>query len=90
MSRFAVLKPATAGKGDVHAPAEPSMVAEQAAKPIRQDRADKKMVGGYFSKELSKAVNMLAIEQETTVQALVGEALDLLLRHHGKHPHGER
>ncbi len=48
------------------------------------------MVGGHFSTELSRAVNILAAEQDTTVQALVGEALDLLMRHYGKHPLGER
>ena len=48
------------------------------------------MVGGHFTAELSRAVKVLAAEQGTTVQALVGEALDLLLRHYGKHPMGER
>jgi len=48
------------------------------------------MVGGHFSTDLSRAVNILAAEQGTTVQALVGEALDLLMRHYGKHPLGER
>ncbi len=48
------------------------------------------MVGGHFSTDLSRAVNILAAEQGTTVQALVGEAIDLLMRHYGKHPLGER
>ena len=48
------------------------------------------MVGGHFSAELSRSIKVLAAEQGTTVQALVGEALDLLLRYHGKHPMGER
>ena len=59
-------------------------------KPPRQDRAGKSMVGGHFSADLSRAVKVLAAEQGTTVQALVGEGLDLLLRHYGKHPFGER
>jgi len=59
-------------------------------KAARQDRAGKKMVGGHFSAELSRSINILAAEQGTTVQALVGEALDLLMRHYGKHPLGER
>ena len=84
--RFGVLKqPAPA------APATPAPVAEPApGKAPRQDRAGKIMVGGHFSADLSRAVKVLAAEQGTTVQALVGEALDLLLRHHGKHPFGER
>lgn len=48
------------------------------------------MVGGHFSADLSRAVKVLAAEQGTAVQALVGEGLDLLLRHYGKHPFGER
>ncbi len=63
---------------------------EPAPKPLRQDRAGKKMVGGHFSTDLSRAVNILAAEQGTTVQALLGEAIDLLMRHYGKHPLDER
>jgi hypothetical protein len=48
------------------------------------------MVAGYFSPELAKAIKMLAAEREVTVQALVGEGLDAVLRLHGKHPLGER
>lgn len=53
-------------------------------------RAGKTMVAGYFSPELAKAIKMLAAEREVTVQALVGEGLDAVLRLHGKHPMGER
>lgn len=53
-------------------------------------REGKTMIGGYFSKEASKTVRSLALEEETTVQALVGEGLDMLLRARGKHPLGER
>ncbi len=48
------------------------------------------MVGGHFTSELSRAVNILAAEQDKTVQALMGEAIDDLLRKYGKHPFGER
>jgi hypothetical protein len=47
-------------------------------------------VSGYFSRELSQAVHLLAVEQNTSLQALLGEALDDLLRKYGKHPFGER
>ena len=86
--RFGVLKqqpvaPATVVPAPLPTDAKPE-------KAPRQDRAGKIMVGGHFSADLSRAVKVLAAEQGTTVQALVGEALDLLLRHHGKHPFGER
>jgi len=32
----------------------------------------------------------MALEEETSMQALLGEAIDLLMRERGKHPFGER
>ena len=56
----------------------------------RPSRVGKKVISGHFSPELSRALNMLAIEEDVSVQSLIGEALDLLLRQRGKHPFGER
>jgi hypothetical protein len=53
-------------------------------------RQGKKAVSAYFSPEVSRALNMLAVEHETTLQALMGEAIDLLMRQYDKHPFGER
>jgi hypothetical protein len=53
-------------------------------------RSGKKAVSGYFSPELSRALHLLALEQDTSLQALLGEAFDDLLRKYGKHPFGER
>jgi len=53
-------------------------------------RIGKKAVGGYFSPQLSQALNILALEQNVTLQALLGEAIDDLMRKYGKHPFGER
>jgi len=53
-------------------------------------RIGKKAVSGYFSPELSQALRMLTVEQNTSLQALLGEALDDLMRKYGKHPFGER
>lgn len=55
-----------------------------------QARIGKKAVGGYFSPQLSQALNILALEQNTTLQGLLGEAIDDLMRKYGKHPFGER
>jgi len=91
MSRFGPLKqPARSTATPTVSVPDTSLAAEPLSKAGRQDRAGKKMVGGHFSTDLSRAVNILAAEQGTTVQALVGEALDLLMRHYGKHPLGER
>ena len=42
-------------------------------------RVGKKAVGGYFSPQLSQALNILALEQNTTLQALLGEGIDDLV-----------
>jgi hypothetical protein len=70
------------------APAEPAPRAS--VTPIAKARQGKTMVAGYFSPEFARAVKILAVEQGASVQALIGEALDELLRRHGKHPFGER
>jgi len=85
MSRFAGLKQQrtnSALRG-----ADRSQVLEGSA---RKPRDGKKMIGGYYTPELSRAVNILAAEQGVSIQALLGEALDDVLRKHGKHPFGER
>ncbi len=85
MSRFAGLKQQRAG-GALRG-AGPSQPSEGAT---RKPREGKKLIGGYYTPELSRAVNILAAEQGVSIQALLGEALDDVLRKHGKHPFGER
>lgn len=53
-------------------------------------RDGKKAVVGYFSVEMSDTLRMMSIAEKTSVQALLGEAIDLLMRAKGKHPFGER
>ncbi len=47
-------------------------------------RQGKKFVGGYFTPAVHKALHLIAIEEEKTVQALVGEAYTMLLQSRGK------
>jgi hypothetical protein len=86
MTRFAGLK---RQQSDVTAAAlaEPSQAVPSR---IRKPREGKRLVGGYFSPELSRAMNMLSAEQGISIQALLGEAIDELMRKYGKHPFGER
>ena len=87
MSRFAGLKQQRAASPSEAAELpQPAAAGSRAKKP----REGKKLVGGYFSQELSRGINVLAAEQGTSVQALLGEAIDDLMRKHGKHPFGER
>jgi len=59
-------------------------------------REGKVPIGGYFSPELSRALHQLALDESVPgkprvkIQALLGEAIDLLLRDRGKSPFGER
>lgn len=85
MSRFKGLQSNLAAKA---APAEPATDAPASNKT--KAREGKKAIVGYFSEDMSRQLRVLAIEEGVTVQALVGEALDMLLRARGKHPFGER
>ena len=86
MSRFAGLKGELTPRPEaVKAPEQ--VPTAQARRPAREG---KKGILGYFSPELSRVLNVLAAEEDTSVQALMGEAFDLLLRARGKHPFGER
>ena len=44
----------------------------------------------YFSPSVSKALRQLALDEDTTMQFLLGEAVNLLMRDQGKHPFRER
>lgn len=57
---------------------------------VPKARLGKSMVAGYFSAEMQRQVKMLAVERGVTVQALIGEGLDLLFVAAGKAPMGER
>ena len=53
-------------------------------------RENKRAVVGYYSPELQRTLNIMATERDTTLQAILGEAIDLWLREQGRHPFGER
>ena len=88
MSRFAGLKQDVAAKA-VPQPAPVELV-ERGASTTAKAREGKKPVMGYFSPEIRRTLHQLALDEGTTIQALLGEALDLLMRARGKHPFGER
>jgi hypothetical protein len=91
MSRFSGLKAQLDPKP---APGSPASAAQEPAAAGTAQRAKsrdaKKAVVGYFSEELSRAVRVLSVEEGKSLQALLGEAIDLLMRDRGKHPFGER
>ena len=78
------------GKGEEPPTAAAALTVSDGNSKRRPAREGKKGILGHFSPELSRALNIMAIEEGTTVQALMGEAFDLLMRARGKHPFGER
>ena len=45
----------------------------------RPSRRNTRLIGGHFPRELGRQLRILAAEEDTTVQALLEEAIDLLL-----------
>lgn len=88
-SRFAGLKksPPSPSASPVGTPE--ARFPESPPKP-RNPREGKKAVVGYFSPAVSRALHQLALDTDSNIQALLGEAIDDLMRKHGKHPFGER
>lgn len=53
---------------------------------IAPSRRGKKVVSGYFDSEVSKQLKILCVENDTSLQALLTEALNDLFIKHGKSP----
>ena len=53
-------------------------------------RIGKKAVVGYFSMELSQTLHAIAQQEDTRIQALLGESIDMLLTSRGQEPRRER
>jgi hypothetical protein len=83
MTRFKSIKAEVAAKA---APAEPKAPAAYST----PSRKNKRGMVGFFSPEMSLEIRQLALAEGVTMQALMGEAFDLLMRSRGKHPFGER
>lgn len=47
-------------------------------------RQGKKVISGYFDPSASRQLKLMALDAETTVQALLEEALNDLFRKHGR------
>lgn len=72
-----------------HAPApepEATPTAEAKGPASRQGR---KQIAGFFTPEMSLAMHMLARRQGRSLQALMAEAFNDVLRKHGETPVGE-
>ena len=54
------------------------------AKFSRPSRDNRRFVGGHFDPAVGKQLRLIAVEDDTTVQALLEEALDLLFVKKGR------
>ena len=70
---------ARAGAGEGATPASPRA-------PSREGR---KQIAGFFSPDMSLAMHMLALRQGRSLQALMAEAFNDVLRKHGESPIGD-
>ncbi|WP_112384087.1 ribbon-helix-helix domain-containing protein [Sphingomonas carotinifaciens] len=72
-----------------HAPAAPAANPEEdrAARPA--SREGRKQIAGFFSPEMSLAMHMTARRQGRSLQALMAEAFNDVLKKYGESPIGD-
>ena len=71
---------------------EPAAAEPAARVPAARAKAreGKKPVIGYFSEDLSRELKILSVTENTTMQSLLGEAIDLLMTDRGRNRFNER
>lgn len=81
-ARAAKIDDAPPGPSDLPARTPPS-AAPRKSRP-RPSRQGLRLIAGHFEPHVAKQLKLLAAEEDTTVQALLAEALDLLFIKKGK------
>lgn len=86
MSKFGAMKQQRAALANENVTSASTPVREDSGQSSKRtpSREGKKMVGAYYSPEVSRALKMLAAELGTDLQTVLGEAIDDLMRKHGK------
>lgn len=67
-------------------PAEPEVPAPERPKFSRPSREGKKLIAAHVDPKVARHLKLIAVEDDTTVQALLEEALDLLFVKKGRAP----
>ncbi|WP_417729496.1 ribbon-helix-helix domain-containing protein [Roseovarius sp.] len=62
------------------APAPEASEPAQASKHARPSRKSTKHIGGYFDPMVSRQLREIALAEDSSVQALLGEAIDMLFQ----------
>lgn len=57
--------------------------------PRAASREGRKQIAGFFPPQMSLALHMLALRQDRSLQSLMAEAFNDVLRKHGESPVGE-
>lgn len=70
----------TPKKAEIAAVEQTSDAADKPSVHARPSRKSTKHIGGYFDPAVSKQLRQLALEEDSSVQALLGEALDMLFQ----------
>ena len=86
-SRFQHLDERIPTVDPVSRPAQPIVARKE---PRVSSREGKRAVTFYVKPETYKELHHIALDEGASIQALMGEALDLLARSRSKHPFGER
>ncbi len=58
----------------------PAIVPETPSVHARPSRKSTKHVGGYFDPAVSKQLREIALDEDSSLQALLGEAIDMLFQ----------
>ncbi len=88
-------KPSFANLRDRTTPPPPAPVAPAPAAAVASDakgpasRQGRKQIAGFFTPDMSLAMHMLARRQDRSLQALMAEAFNDVLRKYGESPIGE-
>ncbi|KQM89874.1 hypothetical protein ASE70_16265 [Sphingomonas sp. Leaf22] len=88
-------KPSFANLRDRTTPPPPAPAAPAPATAVTSDakgpasRQGRKQIAGFFTPDMSLAMHMLARRQDRSLQALMAEAFNDVLRKYGESPIGE-
>lgn len=72
------------------APATPPQRESNTGKFYRPSREGRRLIAGHFDPKIAKQLKLLAAEEDTTVQALLEEALNLLFLKKGQGAMGRK
>jgi Antitoxin-like ribbon-helix-helix len=74
-----------ANKQPMRVPPAKPQAASRPAQPVKPSRVGKKPVTGFFDPAVSRQLKQMALDQDSSIQALLREALnDLFEKHHKK------